>query len=221
MEKHIKMTDASTIRERRKTMHQLKPIAYDRNKITCVSPQVIEWHHGKHQKGYVDKRNEIEQKLSTVDRSPANANYSEYGELKRRESFNASGVILHEIYWETLGGNGTADKNLAVVKAIEQSFGSFEKWKEDFVACGKTSLGWAILCFDPSDGKLHNYLCDFHNHGAVWGAVPLLALDVFEHAYYKDNGPDRAAYIEKYMANLNWSAISRRFETMVPRGAKG
>lgn len=192
--------------------HKLKPIPFAPDALKGISKQVVEWHHGKHQKGYVDKRNEIEFELEKTDKSKAHANYSVYGELKRRETFNASGMILHEVYWDILGGDGNADAKLAVVKKLVQDFGSFDKWKDDFVACAKASMGWAILCFDPSDGKLHNYLCDSHHLGAVWGAVPLLPIDMWEHAYYHDQGPEKGKYVDAFLANLNWKAVEEKFK---------
>jgi len=196
--------------------HELKPLPYAPNKLEpAISAEVVLWHHDKHQAGYVSKRNEIEEKLKTYDRSAANMNYSDYGELKRRESFNASGHVLHELYWDTLGGDGKADRTLPVVEKLVEDFGSIERWAEDMKACAKASLGWAILCFDPSDGKLHNFLCDLHNDGAVWGAIPITAIDVFEHAYYRQYGPDRATYIEGVMKLLNWEKINERYEAAV------
>jgi|SRR3989344_1857447 len=191
-------------------MHNLKPIP-NKEKIKCISQQVVEWHHQKHHKGYVDKRNEIEERLKAADKTKANPNHSDFGELKRRETFNASGMILHEIYWDVLGGSGDFDKNSKIIKKIIQDFSSFESWKEDFIAVSKSSLGWAVLCYDPSDKKLHNYLTDFHNNGVVIGSMPLLALDVFEHAYYHDYGPDRAKYIDEFLKNINWKAVEEKF----------
>ena len=95
-------------------------------------------------------------------------------------------------------GIGEVVRIKKIIIKIIQDFSSFESWKEDFIATAKSSLGWAVLCYDPSDKKLHNYLTDFHNNGVVIGSIPLLALDVFEHAYYHDYGPDRAKYIEEF-----------------------
>lgn len=198
--------------------HQLTPLPYGYDTLDGISEEVVRWHHDTHQAGYVNKRNEIENKLESFDRSAANANYSEYGELKRRETFNASGMILHEIYWENMGGDGQVDETLSVVQRIVRDFGSYEAWQTDFRACSTASLGWAILCYDPGDRRLHNYLCDFHNNGAVWGAVPLVACDVFEHAYYRDYGPKRGDYLGAFFRNLNWSAINARYEKWVPNG---
>ncbi|MBI2670812.1 superoxide dismutase, partial [Candidatus Woesearchaeota archaeon] len=119
-----------------------------------------------------------------------------------------------EIYWDMLGGDGKVSDKLHIVKQLVKDFGSFEKWKEDFIACGKIALGWAVLAFDPSDGKLHNYTGDSHNQGGVWGCIPLITLDVFEHAYYFDNGPDRAKYINAYIDNIKWDNIEKRFKNL-------
>jgi Fe-Mn family superoxide dismutase len=195
--------------------HVLKKLPFAYNALNGISEQTVKFHHDTHHAGYVNKLDEIEKKLEAIERGQANANYSEYGELKRRETFNASGVILHDIYWEILGGNGEIDEGLSITKKIKQDFGSVEKWKEDLMACAKASTGWAILCWDASDGKLKNFLCDSHNIGAVWGAVPLIALDVFEHAYYHDYGPNRAAYFWAFFKNLNWKAVDERYKKYV------
>lgn len=192
--------------------HKVKPLPIPYDSTPGISEQVNKWHHDTHYAGYVNKRNEIEVSLETSDRSKANANYSLYGELKRRETFNASGQILHEVYWGMMGGKGEMDANSGIAGKLISDFGSIEKWKEDFIACSKASLGWAILCFDPSDGKLHNFLCDMHNNGAVWGAIPLLACDVFEHAYYHDYGPDRAKYIGAFLSNVDWAKVEEKFK---------
>ena len=113
-----------------------------------------------------------------------------------------------------MGGDGKMDEKLSVVKKLKEDFGSLDAWKEDFISCAKASLGWAILCYDPSDGKLHNYLCDSHNFGAVWGATPLLPIDVWEHAYYRDYGPKRPGYIDAFLQNVNWSKVEELFKNV-------
>lgn len=188
--------------------HQVKPLPYAYDSLKGISEQVNKWHHDKHYAGYVAKRNEIETKLDAMKEKAGNMNYSEFGELKRRETFNASGQILHEIYYDVMGGDGTPDAGGEIYQKIEQDFGSFDAWVEDFKQTAMSSLGWAILCYDPSDGALHNFLVDFHNNGAVWGASPLVPIDVFEHAYYYDQGPDRGSYIDAFLGNLNWAKIN-------------
>ncbi len=175
-----------------------------------VSKRAMEIHRDKLYVGYVNKRNEIEQKLLTADKTKAAATYSEYGELKRQETFNANGMILHEVFFPQFAGNGTPHGH--ILNKINQDFGSFDKWKEDFVACSMASRGWAVLAFDPSDGKLHNYLVDFHHFGGVWGCTPLVAMDVFEHAYMIDYGTDRKTYIDNILKTLNWDVANKVIE---------
>jgi superoxide dismutase, Fe-Mn family len=193
-----------------------KALPYAYNALKGISEQTNKFHHDTHYVGYVNKRNEIEKKLETVDRSAANANYSEFGGLKRHETFNANGQILHEIYWDVLGGDGAPKGK--VVEKIKNDFGSFEKWREDFVACGKVALGWTVLAWDPSDGRLRNFIGDSHNQGGVWGAVPLITMDCFEHSYYHDQGPNRAAYLDAYLSNIDWSKVDARYDKLVPKG---
>ncbi len=190
-------------------MAQLKPLPYKYNALkSIISEEVVRWHHDTHQAGYVNKLNEIEEKLKTSDRKSANANFSEYRSLKMEESFNASGIILHEIYWDILNGDGKFNKNLPLGKKIIETFGSYENWREDFIACCKTARGWAVLAYNLYDGKIHNYICDFHNVGIVWGAIPIMAIDVWEHAYYRDYGPDRVTYIDGILKIINWQKVN-------------
>ncbi len=171
-----------------------------------ISKKSMDIHRDKLYAGYVNKTNEIRDKLKTADRSKAAATYSEYGELKRRETFNVNGVILHENYFSVLGGDGKPKGK--VKELIERDFGSVDALKEDLLACSMAGLGWAVLCYDYLDQKLHIYLVDFHHHGAVWGCIPLVAMDVFEHAYFIDYGSDRKTYLEAVWKMLNWDAVN-------------
>lgn len=166
--------------------------------------------HMKLYNGYVNKLNEMEEKLKTADRTKAAATYSEYGEIKRQEPFNTNGITLHEIFFSSLGGDGAPSGK--ILELIERDFGSFDAWKNDFVACAMASRGWAVMALDASDSRLHNYLVDFHHFGAVWNAIPLLVLDVFEHAYFIDYGTDRKTYIENVMSMIDWSAANERLK---------
>lgn len=180
-----------------------------------VSAETADWHYSKHHAGYVAALNTIEGELQAADRTKANGNYSQLGELKRRQTWNHSGALLHDIYWDNLGGDGDAGQGPDVVAAIEREFGSLEKWKEDFKAttfAAKLS-GWGLLVLDPLySGRLLNVLVDEHQYGAIWGGIPLIACDVFEHAYYHKDGPGRAVYIDNFLAGLHWERIDKRFK---------
>lgn len=169
-----------------------------------MSQKMLEEHFKLYQ-GYVKKSNEIQEKIETADKSEANGVWSYIGELKRQETFAVNGMKLHEVYFGQLNGDGVPKGE--ILKMIEKDFGSFEKWKEDMVATGISARGWAILCFDFKDDKLHNYGSDAHNVGAVWGCAPLVALDVYEHAYFMDYGVNRKDYLAAFFKNLNWDFV--------------
>lgn len=174
-----------------------------------ISQKTIENHYGKLYQGYVKKWQEIQEKLEKVDLSLANATFSELRELKVEQTFAADAILLHEAYFDVLGGDGNPAGE--IIKAIEKDYGSFEEWVKHFKALGLASRGWVVLAYDFNDGKLRNYICDFHNQGGIWGAAPILVLDVYEHAYFIDYGSDRKSYIEAFFQNLNWEAINKKF----------
>lgn len=186
-------------------MYEAKSLPY--SQLTGISEKTLTVHHDKLYVGYVNKRNEIEEKLKTIDRGAANATYSDLRAAKLEETFAGNAIVLHEAYFNVLGGDGQASGDL--VKQIEKDFGSFEAWVTDFKACGLVARGWVVLGWDLNDGRLHNYICDAHNQGGMWGVMPVIVLDVYEHAYMIDYGSDRKAYIEVFMQQLNWSEANR------------
>ncbi|MCB0713464.1 MAG: superoxide dismutase [Ignavibacteriae bacterium] len=179
-----------------------------------IDAETADWHYNKHHKGYVDAMNKIESELESADRSAANGNYSHIGELKRRFTWNHAGALLHDIYWDVMGGDGDPSKGPEVLAAIEANFGSFDAWKADFkAACVSAKLsGWGVLVLDQLySGRLINQLVDEHHYGAMWGGIPLIPCDVFEHAYYHKDGPGRATYIDNFIENLHWGRINARY----------
>lgn len=183
-----------------------------------VSPETSDWHYNTHHKGYVTVLNKIEQALDKANPADANGNYSEIGELKRRYTWNHSGALLHDVYWAVMGGDGDPAKGPEVLKAIEKQFGSFDKWKADFKAASVSAKlsGWGLLVYDALWSKqLINVLVDEHQYGAIWGGVPLIACDVFEHAYYHKDGPSRAKYIDNFINKLHWGRINDRYKAFV------
>lgn len=186
----------------------------DKTGVKGISAQVVTWHHDKHHAGYVKALNEIEKSIAGMQTIEAKANYSPFTELKRRETFNASGMYLHDVYWLNLTPGGqTITEDLPIHRKLVHDFGSYERWCDEFIGTAKTpNAGWAILALTPFDLRLHNYACSFHDLGGVWGAMPLIALDVWEHAYYYDYGPDRGKYIESFLKLLDWEAVNARYE---------
>jgi len=179
-----------------------------------VSPETTDWHYNTHHKGYVTFLNNIEKELETADRSKANGNYSQIGELKRRMTWNHGGTVLHDVYWEVLGGDGDPGKGPGIKAALEKEFGSIDTWKADFKAAAISAKlsGWSVLVFDSLySRRLLNVLVDEHHYGAIWGGIPLISCDVFEHAYYHKDGPARARYIDNFLGNLHWGRIDGRY----------
>lgn len=196
--------------------HKVKEMRVAPDKVSGVmDAETYKWHHDAHYAGYVNKRNEIENELKAVDKSKANANYSAFRSLKLEETWNGNGMLLHEIYWDTMGGDGKYDDGMEVIKRINEDFGSFAKWREDFVATCKVGRGWAVLSIDMlTDGKARNFVYDVHNQGGMVGSMPLIAADVFEHAYYHRFGPDRAAYLNALVDNIDWKRVEERFRKL-------
>lgn len=194
--------------------YEVKKMPLEQAKLLLVmDEQTYAWHHDKHYAGYVNKRNEIEKELNSVDRSKANVNYSAYRALKLEETWNGNGMLLHEVYWSTMGGDGKYSDSMGVIKAINSSFGSFDAWKADFLAAGKSGRGWVVASIDVlTDGKIRNFMFDAHNQGGLVGSIPLIAADVFEHAYYHKFGPDRAAYLDALVANIDWNKVEEVYK---------
>jgi len=186
---------------------ELQPKALKYKKLDGLSEKQLSEHHDVLYAGYVKKVNEIRSKLMNVDKTTTNATYSDLRELKVEESFALNGVKLHEGYFDNMGGKGGKASG-DVGKWIESDFESYEKWEEEFRALGIAARGWVVLAFDLDDGMLHNYICDVHNQGGIWNCVPLLILDVYEHAYFIDYGTGRKAYIETFMKTIDWSFVN-------------
>jgi len=181
----------------------LKPAVYDLDGISRLSVLA----HYELYKGYVAKRNEIVEKLAATDRRSANQVYSDLRSLKVDLAFALGGIKNHELYFEHLGGRGGKPAGAAAA-LIERDFGSAEAWREDLKATGMAGRGWAWTAYDWDEGRLLNYAGDAQSTFPIWNAVPLVALDVYEHAYMLDFGTDRAAYIDAFFANLDWSVVN-------------
>ena len=181
----------------------LKPALLEMDALSRAS---VEAHYKLYQ-GYVNKRNEILGKLADVDLSTANQVYSDVRALKVDLSFAIGGVKNHEVYFEHLGGDG-GDPDGAIGSLIERDFGSVSAWRADLKATGMGGRGWAWTVYDWDEERLFNYLGDAQNTFPIWNATPLVALDVYEHAYFLDYQTDRASYIDAFFANLDWAVVN-------------
>jgi Fe-Mn family superoxide dismutase len=185
------------------TPRELKPVLLE---LDGISRETIEAHYKLYQ-GYVNKRNEILGKLAEVDLASANQVYSDLRSLKVDLTFAIGGIKNHEVYFEHLGGKG-GDPAGVFAELVRRDFGSVESWKADLKATGLAGRGWAWTAYDFDEGRLLNYIGDAQNTFPVWNASPLVALDVYEHAYFIDYGTDRAAYIDAFFNNLDYDVVN-------------
>lgn len=177
-----------------------------------ISEQAMTEHY-KLYEGYVKKYNDITEKLLTVDLASANPTYSDVRSLKVDLTFALGGVINHEIYFGHLGGGGGEPAG-KLAGRIEKDFGSLGAWQKDLTATAMAARGWAWLAWNGNVGKLFNFIGDGQNTFPVWCSTPLVALDVYEHAYYLDYQTKRADYIEVFFKNLDWSVVERDFDAL-------
>ena len=182
---------------------ELKPALLELDGISRAS---IEAHYKLYQ-GYVNKRNEILGKLAAADLGSANQVYSEVRALKVDLSFAIGGIKNHEIYFEHLGGDG-GEPGGVVAGLLKRDFGSTDAWRTDLKATGMAGRGWAWTAYDWDEGRLFNYVGDAQNSYPIWNATPLVALDVYEHAYFLDFQTDRGAYIDAFFDNLDWAVVN-------------
>lgn len=169
--------------------------------------------HLKLWQGYANKTNEIRKALAEMDTDPAKANqiYSQMRALKANYAFAYGGYLNHNVYFETLGGaGGPATGEVATL--INEAYGSFEKWAADWKATGIAGRGWAFLAYDHEEGRVHNYIGDAQDTFPAWNNTLILAMDVYEHAYYLDFATARAKYIDAYMQVIDWNAVNARLK---------
>ena len=197
------------VRAQARAERQLKPLPFGANSLDGISERVITSHHDNNYAGAFRRLAAIENELSGL---PGAAPAFLRKGLKMEELIATNAVILHEEYFETLGGDGQASGNLE--DSIAGDFGSLAAWEEEFrgisTALGGGS-GWAILSFNFNDGRLHNYIAFDHTDNVAFGR-PVLVNDMFEHSYHMDYGSNAAGYVDAFMRNVNWDACNRRFE---------
>lgn len=186
-----------------------KPLPFDMTTLDGISEKTLTVHHDKLYAGYVAKLKEVWEKLTqlrTSGTAAGNATYSELRALKDAETFAANGVYLHEWYFQVLGGDGDASKAPELSAALAAKWGSVEQFIAHMTECGMAARGWAVLAWNPREGELNQFNADAHNQGGVWGCLPVIVLDVYEHSYFIDYGADRKSYLAAFWKNFDWAA---------------
>src|ERR1700687_1593385 len=196
-----------------------QPKQFNLSGLTGISDKTLEMHF-KLYEGYVNETNKLNEKIAEFvkDAKVDQDEFAEYSELTRRLGFEYNGMVLHEYYFDNLktgGGTGDPKNNSAFRKAAEQSFGSYDIWKAEFVGIGKMrGVGWAICYENPNNGRLSNHWITLQETGNVAGVIPVLVMDVGEHASLLDYKPaDRPKYIDAFFSNIDWAAVDKRLRT--------
>ena len=160
--------------------------------------------------GYVNNTNKVLDTLASMLKDDQSGT-PQYAELKRRVGWEFNGMRLHELYFDNLGGKTPLDKAGNFAMKLASEFGSVEAWEKDFRATGAMrGIGWAVLYQDNVSGRLFNQWINEHDTGHPAGCAPVLVMDVFEHAYMTDYGIKRAAYIDAFFKNIEWSVPASR-----------
>lgn len=191
-------------------VYAAKPLSFDPKSIKGLSEKILVSHHDNNYTGAVRRLNAISAQFAALD--VATAPVFTINGLKREELIAMNSMILHELYFDGLGAGGAPTGNLA--QALARDFGSPERWRAEFAAMGKAEgggSGWVLLTWSPRDKRLVNQWAADHTHG-VAGGRPILALDMYEHAYHMDYGAGAAGYVDAYMQAINWNNVSGLFD---------
>ena len=192
--------------------YSIKPLGCDPGRIKGISERLIVSHYENNYGGAVKRLNLVEEKLAELDYATA-AGFLING-LKREQLIAMNSMILHELFFEGLGEESEPGDSLK--DALIRNFGSFERWRSEFVAMGKAlggGSGWVLLSWSARDRKLVNQWASDHCH-TLAGGTPILALDMYEHSYHIDFGAKAASYVDTFMGVIRWPAVNRLFEAL-------
>jgi Fe-Mn family superoxide dismutase len=193
--------------------YQLKQIHCRPWTLSGLSLPLIESHYENNYGGAMRRLNAITEQLEKLDVTKAPGFL--LGSLKREQLTALNSTLLHELYFASLGGDGMAPP--AIKEALARDFGSFDRWRDEFLAMGYAlggGSGWVLLTYVPRDGRLMNQYATDHTQ-AIPGGVPILALDMYEHAYHMDFGANAKAYAETFIRNVDWKAVEERYEDAI------
>ena len=193
-----------------KTMYQAKPMPFDPKAVAGISEKVLVSHYENNYVGAVKRLNAIGTQLAELDFAKA-PNFVING-LKREELIASNSMILHEIYFDGLGGGGSPRGPL--IEAIVRDFGSVERWRAEFAAMGKAEgggSGWVLLSFAARDKGLVNQWAADHTT-TLAGGRPVLVLDMYEHAYHMDYGAAAARYVDVFMEAIRWDDAAKLYD---------
>ena len=194
------------------TQTPYKQRTFDLHDLTGISDHTLEVHFGLYA-GYVKNTNLLNEQLVDLTQK-GQGGTPVYSELTRRLGFEYNGMVLHEYYFGNMSKDAGAAPTSALQEAVAATHGDFDTWKKDFSAIGgMRGVGWAIAYYNPNAGRISNHWITLHEEGNVAGFVPLLVMDVWEHAFLLDYKPaERSKYIESFFANVDWNVVQRRLD---------
>jgi len=190
--------------------YAIKPLPFDPKSIKGLSEKIIVSHHDNNYAGAVKRLNAIAAQLAETDYAKAPV-FAVNG-LKREELIAMNSMILHELYFDSMGGANAPTGNLA--DAIARDFGSMDRWRAEFSGLGRAEgggSGWVLLSYSPHDKRLVNQWSADHTTNLA-GGRPILALDMYEHAYHMDYGASAGAYVDAFMAAIRWDNVAALFD---------
>ena len=180
--------------------------------LNGITPRLIESHYEINYGGVVNRLNAISKELAELD--PGSAPPETIHRLKRDEFAALNSMLLHELYFASMGGDGRAVPE-SMAAALARDFGSVKRWRDEFVSLASGlaaagGAGWVLLTYVPRDGRLINHAA-IDDTQTISGGIPILALDLYEHAYHIDFGANVSAYIASFMRNIEWKAVETRY----------
>lgn len=195
--------------------HVLPPLPYAYNALEPhMDEATVRIHHDKHHQGYVDGLNKAGEKLQEAREK---GDYALIKHWERELAFHGSGHILHSLYWDNMKAGGGGEAVGPVAARITQDFGSYANFRAQFKAAAVTveGSGWAVLAWNPQFARLEILMAEKHQNLTQWGVVPLLTVDVWEHAYYLKYQNRRAGFVEAWFNLINWDDVDTRYQQAV------
>ena len=192
--------------------HTLPPLDYPYDALQpYIDKETMRLHHQKHHQSYVDGLNKAERELQ---KARERRDFDLIKHWERELAFNGAGHYLHTLFWKIMGPEGGGSPKGDLLKEINRSFGSFDQFKTHFSQAAEKveGVGWAILVWSPRSGRLEILQAEKHQNLTQWDDIPLLAIDVWEHAYYLQYKNDRKSYVENWWNVVNWPEVEKRFE---------
>lgn len=202
------------------TEHTLPPLPYPYDALEpYIDGKTMELHHSKHHQAYVDGLNRAERELARA-RATGDFTYVEY--WSKKAAFNAGGHFLHTLFWHIMappGKGGGGEPTGLLRQLIERDFGSFDAFRHHFAAAALAveGSGWALLHYRPADGRLVILQAENQHKLTPWGTIPILGIDVWEHAYYLKYQNRRKDYIDAWWNVVNWAQVAKNLQTAMGR----